>query len=139
MSLTHETAVDEMLSMFKTAWDTTGFPAHYEEIRSDRSDTSLPWATTRIRHVTSHQSSLNGNIGQRRFTHLGYFTVQIFVPSGKGLQEAYRLAKVVSDAFEGVSSPSGIWFRNVTPREVDRDGAFFQQNVIIEFNYDEVR
>lgn len=138
MSMTPQQAADTILTLFKTAWDTTGYQVHYEDVKKDRDETSLPWATTQVRHVESGQSTLSGDIGQRRFTRVGRFTVQIFVPSGKGLQEGYRLAKIISDALEGVSS-SSLWFRNVVTREIGRDGAFSQLNVIAEFTYDEVR
>lgn len=139
MSLTHQQARDEMFDVFKAAWDTTGYPVHFEDVRKQRSKDEEPWAVVTLQHASGFQSTLSGAEGTRTFARLGFITVQIFTPNGKGLQEAYDLAKVVSDAFEGISTPGGVWFRNVRLNEVGRDGEFFQLNVVIEFRYDEVK
>jgi hypothetical protein len=138
-SLTYKVARREILARFKAAWDTTTFQAFYDDVKKQRSKDEDPWAVITYRHAGGRQTTLSGAVGTRTFTRTGTLTVQIFTPSGKGLQEAYELAKVVSDAFEGTSTPGGAWFRNVRLNEVGRDGEFFQLNVIVEFLYDEVK
>lgn len=139
MSLTHQQARDEILDVFKAAWDPTGYDVHYEDVRKQRNKDEEPWAIVTLKHASGFQATLSGAVGSRTFARLGFLTVQIFTPNGKGLQEAYDLAKVVSDVFEGTSTPGGVWFRNVRLNEVGRDGEFFQLNVIVEFRYDEVK
>lgn len=139
MSLTHQQARDEIFDVLKAAWDTTGYLIHWEEVRKQRSKQEAPWAVATFQHTTGFQSTLSGVVGSRTFTRLGFLTVQVFTPNGKGLQDAYDLAKVVSDAFEGTATPGGVWFRNVRLNEVGRDGEFFQLNVVVEFRYDEVK
>jgi hypothetical protein len=139
MSLTYQQAKDEILAVFKTAWDTTGYPVHYQDVRKQRDRDEEPWAVVTLQHSAGFQSTLSGAQGARTFTRLGFLTTQVFVPVGKGLQESYELAKVVSDAFEGTATPGGVWFRNVRLNEVGRDGEFYQLNVIVEFSYDEVK
>jgi hypothetical protein len=90
-------------------------------------------------HVDGFQATLKSPTGQATYRRTGLLTVQIFVASGSGLQTTYDLVKVVADAFEGKSASGGLWFRDVRVREVGRDGAFRQTNVIIEFDYDEVK
>lgn len=139
MTLTYQQAKDEMFAIFKTAWDTTGYPVHYQDVKTERADTEEPWSAIFIQHTAGAQTTLSGAVGTRTFSRVGILTVQIFTPVGNGLQDSYDLAKVVSDAFEGTSSPGGVWFRNVRLNEVGRDGEFFQLNVIVEFNYDEIK
>lgn len=112
---------------------------HYEDVYKPRSKDEKPWAAVTLKHASGFQSTLSGVTGSKTFKRLGLLTTQIFVPTGKGLQEAYDLAKVISDAFEGTSTPGGVWFTNVRLNEVGRDGEFFQLNVIIEFSYDEIK
>lgn len=138
-SLTYKQARREILSKFKTAWDTTSYEAFYDDVKKQRSSSSSPWAVVTLRHTAGRQSTLSSDVGNRRFSRTGTLTVQIFTSAGKGLQESYDLAKVVSDAFEGSYTPGGVWFRNLTLREVGRDGEFFQVNVITEFTYDEIK
>lgn len=139
MSLTYQQAKDEILTIFKDAWDTTGYPVHYQDVRKQRDRDEEPWATVFLQHSAGFQSTLTGVQGERTFSRLGFVTVQVFTPIGKGLHKAYELAKLVSDAYEGAATPGGVWFRNVKLNEAGQDGEFYQLNVIIEFSYDEIK
>lgn len=139
MSLTFSDAVDQIMDIFKAAWDTTGFPTYYEDVRQQRDSNERPWSTTTLRHASGQQMTLGTATGTSRFARDGLLIVQIFTPAGKGLQDAYNLAKVVVDAYEGSTTPGGVWFRNVRLNEVGRDGRFFQMNVLVEFLYDELK
>lgn len=139
MTATYLEARDDILGIFDVAWATTGFEAAYENIREDLVLGVTPWARATLRHGAGRNSSLTGGIGNQRFERTGNLIVQVFVPTGEGLTEGLTLAKVVSDAFEGVSTTSGVWFRNVTINEIGPDGQWFQINVLIDFIYDEVK
>lgn len=139
MSLTYAQAVDEISAIFKTAWDTTGHDAFYESVKKSRGSNSDPWAVVTLRHAAGFQATLAGDTGTRTYRRQGDLTIQIFIVAGKGLQEFYNLAKVVSDAYEGSASPGGVWFRNIRINEVGRDGEFHQNNVKIDFEYDEIK
>lgn len=139
MSLTQEQAVDEILTLFKSGWDTTTHPAYYESVREDRDLDDTPWATTQIRHVSAKQSAVSGLDGSRMFDRIGLLTVQVFCPVGIGLSEGYALGKVLTDTFEGKSTAGGVWFRDVMFREVGREGAFYQWNFTTTFQYFEIK
>lgn len=143
-SATYEEAVDDISAIFKTAWDTTGFPVDYENIADAEDNTfppdpSTPWARLTIRHSTGRQASLSGADGTKRYDRGGFLTVQVFVPAGEGLARAYQLGKVVTDAYEGTASTRGVWFRNARVNEIGPDGDWLQVNVLVDFNYDEVK
>lgn len=139
MSLTFQEARDEILTIFKDAWDATGHEAYYEDIKKSRESGETAWAVVTLRHAGGGQATLNNAAGSSRFRRVGILTVQVFTAIGKGLQESYALAKVVADAFEGTATPGGVWFRNVRINEIGRDGKFFQNNVLIDFTYDEIK
>lgn len=143
MSLTRKQAIDEILALFKTAWDTTG---HGARVKYDNvGKTSVPptgqnpWCRVILRHTNSAQASLSGDAGTRRFQRNGILTIQVFEPIGKGLSGSTDLPKIVQDAYEGVETTSGIWFRDVTLKEIGRDGDFYQTNVVAIFEYDEIK
>lgn len=138
MSLTYEQANNEILSLLKTAWDTTGHKMNWEGVRDQRETDMSPWATVVVRHAAGQQDTLGG-VGNRQFLRLGTVVVTINTPSSSGLSEGYNLAKVVADAYEGVSSPNGVWFRNVRINELGREGTFFQTNVVVDFEYYETK
>lgn len=131
-------AQDEMLTMAKDAWDSTSYPGNlfFEGAKSDRPTDQSPWAKAYVRHSTGAQRTLGG-VGSRMFDRVGVFIVSVFTPTGKGLSESYQLCNTVADAFEGKSSPGGIWFRNSRINEVGSEGDFLQVNFTVEFVYSE--
>jgi hypothetical protein len=138
MSLTYSQAVDAVLTTFRAAWLPTTYDAFYDDTAQDRGTDEDPWARATVIHADGFQATLRNGAGQATYRRIGVLTVQIFVASGSGLQTGYDLVKIVSDAFEG-QSVGGLWFRDVRVREIGRDGAFRQTNVIAEFEYDEVK
>jgi len=138
MNLTFAQANDDILALLKAAWDPTGHEMFYDDIREQRETDQTPWAQVVVRHAAGQQDTLGG-VGNRSFLRLGVVIVTINTPSGSGLSTAYALAKVVADAYEGVSSPNGVWFRNVRINELGRDGTFYRTNVLIDFEYSEMK
>ncbi len=139
MTATFTQANSEILTLFKAAWDATGHPALYENVKGAPPTTQIPWARVSVRHGPSGPTSLSGGLGTQRFERTGLLTVQIFIPNGEGLSTGYNLGKIVADAFEGVASPLQVWFRNVRVNEIGSDGEWFQFNVLVDFAYDEIK
>lgn len=138
MSLTTLEARDVILGIFKTAWDTTGYAAHYSDKTGEIGTSEAPWARATLQHTTGNQSSLAGASGTKRFTETGLLFVQVFAPVGDGSTRCYELAQLVRNAFRDARHPE-VWFRNVHLEEVGISGVFQQINVISTFSYDEVR
>ena len=146
MTTTYEEATDEVLTLFKAAWDTTAYATlvDYQNL-APSGGVKLPpnaqsaWARVTLRNILGNQASLTGALATSRFDREGLLTVQVFVPAGEGLSEAYQLAKIVADAYEGVASPNGVWFRNVRVNEIGEDGDFYQVNVLVDFSYSEIK
>lgn len=99
-----------------------------------------PYATHTIRHAKSQQITF-GPPGQRRFLRPGVIAVQVFTPlaNSQGLSLAEKLAIIARDAYEGKATTGGIWFRNARINEVGPDGTWYQQNMVVEFEYDEIK
>jgi len=145
---TFVTASDEILGLFKTAWDanTAAVAGSVPAVRwpgvdsGDPPSPAAPFARIAIHHGTGQQRTL-GQTGSRRFERQGTVVVQILTPisSGGGLRLAQQLAIIVRDAFEGKGTASGIWFRNVSTREVGPDGTWNRINVTADFLYDEIK
>ena len=54
-----------------------------------------------------------------------------------GLARDY--AQIVMNAFEGAATSKQIWFRGTELNIIGEDGAFWQVNVVINFEYDQVK
>jgi len=49
------------------------------------------------------------------------------------------MAESARDAYQGIRTPGGVWFRNATTREIGNDRAWYNVNAVIQFQYDEVK
>ena len=135
LSITYKQATDEIKTMVKDVWDPTGHEMFWESVREQRETDNTPWASTMLRHAGGSQITF-GKPAQ--FERNGLLTVGVRAQVGKGLSDPYALAKILADAFEGQSSPSGVWFRNVRIAENGRDGMFTRVNMLADFTYTEV-
>lgn len=91
-----------------------------------------------IRHNEPGAETL-GPVGKRRFQRMGVAVVQVMTPFGDGFTLADTLGTVARNAYEGVSTPNGVWFRRTTVKEVGKTGNYIQVNVTTNFEYTEQR
>ncbi len=149
-SLTYADARDEILTLFKDAWDagadSAGVRVQYPDVAEDpppeteeTNESPSPWARVTVEHASGGQDTLMGSVGNRRFRRDGTVRVQIFTAFGQGLSLADSLAKIAADAFEGQTTPNDVWFRNVRLNELGRDGEYSVTQVLADFTYDEVK
>jgi hypothetical protein len=139
MSLTFEQARDEILEIFRGAWPEDINNVVWDDVVSEAPATALSWARVALRHTLGEQGSLADDTGKKRWDRFGILFIQIFTPVGEGLDSAYPLAKILADAYEGVSTPGNAWFRNATIKEIGNDGEWYQFNYSVEFQYEEVK
>jgi len=145
MPASRSQAYEDILSLLHTAWTVTGGQdaSHikWENVgnKSVPPTTQAAWCRATVRHTTSGQASLAGETGSRRFRRNGVLVVSVFTPAGMGLPGETDLAKIVMDAYEGVTSSNGVIFRDVTINEIGPDGDFFMVNVSASFEYDEIK
>lgn len=146
---TFDSSRDEILGLFNAKWESdtpainggSAIRVEWQGVDSQSPPAAdEAYARIVVRHTNSNQSTF-GVSGARRFTRFGLVTVQVFAPisQGGGLTFAENAAIIARDAFEGVGTDSGIWFRNVRIQEIGLSGAWYQMNVVIEFSYDEIR
>jgi hypothetical protein len=146
---TLESARDEIQDLFWAAWKAKTPALNNGEVVkvfwpkqvSEAPDVSKPFARVQVVHQTGAQATL-GTKNNRRFDRAGFVVIEIFTPVSTewGLSFDMNLAIIARDAFEGVGTDSGIWFRNVRVQEIGADGnGCWQTNVTADFTYDEVR
>jgi hypothetical protein len=145
MSLpTFSSARNEIFQLFYTSWSLMApdVPVYWQgvDIPSVSPPVTGPWVRIFIEHTGSQQVSY-GPTGARRYERNGQVTVQIFTPIavGGGLTRLEELAVIARDAYEGVGTASGIFFRNSRISEVGVSEAWWQMNVVLDFQYDEMR
>ena len=146
---TLDSARDEILGLFNVKWaaDTpainegVAIPIEWQGVDSGSPpDPNAPFCRVTVNHATGQQSTF-GAVGERRFTRSGVVTVQIFAPlsAGGGLSFAVKAAIIARNAYEGIGTDSGIWFRNARIQEIGPSETWHQINVVTDFFYDELR
>jgi hypothetical protein len=128
-------ARDEMLAVFKAAWDPTGYAAVWTDVAEDVPANDAPWARPSVRHFDGRHSSLANHAGVTKHTAAGILTVQVFAPKGDGGTKAYELAHLLRRAYS--TARGSVWYRNPRIREAGDSGAYTQINVLIDFTYDD--
>ena len=139
MSLTITEARDEMSALFQEAWTSTGYAVFWDDIGQPVENDRSPWARLTVRHADASQATLANHAGRRRYRRVGTVFVQLFAPTGEGLSTLDDMAIEAMRAFEGRTTPGGVWFRDVRLRELGVDGSWQLANVMADFEYDEVR
>lgn len=87
--------------------------------------------------VLDGTASMVGFGAGNRYRFPGVATVQIFVPVGQGDGLARQLAGIVSDWFRGKRLSNVRFFDPPYLRQVGPDGAWWQANLIVPFDYDD--
>lgn len=130
-------ARDYIFSPFLVAWN----PVHkvvWTDQPDNVPDTIDPWARVTLHHSIGRQSSLSNELGKRLFTNEGTLVIQVFAPMNDSLNLCYSLAQSLIDIYSAAHSDD-VWFRFPRIREIGPSGDFMQVNVLVDFNYDDVR
>jgi hypothetical protein len=141
------TAVKEMEALFRAKW-TAPRLCDYPNQNFELPAKSAVWARWRCQHATGAQGSLSNVLGKRRFNRGGTLFIQVFTPLNASELASYDETEIVVGAYEGKTTPSGVWFRNVRIQEINQgvqtgasDGnvtLWEQKNVLVDFIYDQI-
>lgn len=135
--MTADEARDEMLAVFKAAWDTTAAAGNVSYSDKPATASAGGWARVTVRHASGRQATLANAMGAKRYRQSGTLWVQVYAPVGDGMLLAYSLAQTVVNAYR--SARGTVWYRNTRLQEVGSSGAFEQINVLTDFTYDDTR
>lgn len=147
---TTPSARDEVFGLFRVKWETdtpalnggVPIPVQWPGVDTEAPPAANePYAAIFLRLSESGQTTF-GNTGQRRFTRHGFVTVQCFAPLSMG-NNASTLAEssaiIARDAFEGIGTDSGIWFYRARVEDVGATETWYQFNMVVSFQFDEMR
>lgn len=104
---------------------------------NDSNGNAVPFVRVAIRHSLGRQDTLAAR-GRRRYLYGGVVQVQIFTPLGDGKALADQLAQVVKFALTSALTTSQVWFFDITPNDLGRDGPWYFDSIDAVFRYQEV-
>lgn len=101
---------------------------------------SIPASWIRITVIFNEGSQTTlGEKGNRKFQKSGFVNVQVFTPVNKGTDLNDEMANNILVFLDGVSMDYGLWLYNGTIKTIgDRDD-YYQQQVVVEFNFEDIR
>lgn len=137
MTATVETARDEMFALMRTAWGSR--PLVYDDLEENKPTGAEPWARITAKHFSGGQSTIARHGGKSRYARKGTLYINLFSKPGDGLRLLDPLAKIVLDAYEGKTTPSGVWFTKVRLHEQGVVKGYYQIDVLASFSYDEIK
>ena len=147
MTATYIEALDEIMTVFKDAWDAGSTPVvgYIPEIvwPGIEPEENLPtdkfWARFSNKTLDDEQSTLKG-VGLRRYTIEGLAFIQIFAPlsNSEAVKKAKELATLTRNAYRGITTPSCVWFRNARIQEVGSKDKWYQINVLVNYEHDDI-
>jgi hypothetical protein len=130
-------AVDQIFAVVNAAWGDAG-PVQWPNMANFDTPSSGAWLRVTLRHQTGGQVSLSDAVGAKRWQRIGTLWMQVFTDRGDGGVANYALCEQLMRAYEGTATEGGVWFRNTRLNEIGVDGAFWLNNVLTQFQYDEI-
>ncbi|MBD4209907.1 hypothetical protein GUH47_28885 [Xanthomonas citri pv. citri] len=115
---------------------------HYEgRTYKDGKNPAKSYAEIYMRSAIGLQASLANHDGVRRWEDAGTLWIMCFGSDtkGEGLEISELIATIASEAYQGVSTENCAWFRNVRKINVGSSGGWYHINVLVDYEYDEVR
>lgn len=99
--------------------------------------TSYPWVRLNVLFNTGNQDTL-GKSGNRKFVSKGLVIIQVFTEANQGTNENDTVAAACQTFLDGERF-GVLHLYNGRIVTVGNDGADYQQNVIVEFEFETIR
>jgi len=98
---------------------------------------AVKYARVVVKFNTGNQHTL-GQKGNRKFVKQGLLFVQILTPINTGTNENDTLAQSTLELFDG-ETLGKLWFYNGRIETERSDGVYYSQNVVVEFEFEDIR
>lgn len=107
----------------------------WADIEEDGIPKRGPWVRVSVNHNQGGQGAFGDN--QARWQKNGVLAIQVFTPTGDGLNLSDQICDGLERGFEGSTAGDGaVWFTNAIAQEVGADGGWYQSNFSVDFEYD---
>lgn len=147
MTTNYTDAIDSMFALFNAAWteSTPAIVGYVPEIQwplVEKPEVPLLnkfFARISVQTVDESQTTLRNGSNQR-YTNNGLLFVQIFAPRSvsDSATKLKALAKMVKNTFRGHTDADNIWFRSSRIQELPPESKFYNFNVVVDYQYDEI-
>ena len=131
-------ARDDVFALVKTVLETQNIEAIWQDDLEEH-DVDVPAVSVSMYHFNGSQTSIGNATGSTRWRQEGNVEVRIRFPvKNGGLTKADDLTTMLENVFRSKSTPNGVWFRDVTGREVPPKDGNVRVEITAQFTYQEV-
>lgn len=114
------------------------FPIAIDNLKSTIPNPPEKWVRVTVRFVDGNQSTM-GKKSNRKFVKIGILIIQVFTPINTATDENDSLANSSLELFDG-ERLGQLWLYNGRIETIGSgSGVFYQQNVIVEFKFEDIR
>lgn len=113
------------------------FPILVSGTRNNKPATPTEWVRISVIFNDGRQSTM-GLTGNRKFLKMGFVVIQVFTPANKGTDLNDEMANNSLNLLDGITIER-LWLSNGKINTVGDDGEYFQQNVSIELEFEDIR
>lgn len=131
-----QTARETVYQRFEDIWGATTAYTFGNEQFSPPSDAF--WVRLAVQHFTGNQESLGG-AGNRKFSRAGQISIQLFSPLNSGMDTIDGYVHTLRAIFEGETLTGAIRCTDANAFEVGVSNGWFQVNIDIAFEYEEIK
>lgn len=131
------TARTEVYKRWVAQWGTTTPFVFEGEADEGLYAGSVAWTRFVYRNTSGNQKTLGPVLG-RKYERFASVLISHFTPVDEGLTAAGTLAQASRAIFEGVTF-SGLFFNDGVVREIGPDGRWYQTNVEVFSDYQEIK
>lgn len=125
-----------IVSTFMNEFD-GDFPIAVDNKKFTQPNPPVNWQRIAVQFNTGFQESL-GIKTNRKFSGLGLVTMQVFTPINKGTDENDSLARASKILFDGEHIQQ-LRFFNGRIETIGPDKEWYQQNAVVEFEFEDIR
>lgn len=102
----------------------------FEDVPSNTS--ALAWARITFKHAGRKQDAMGD--GVKSYTAFGVLCIEVFTQPGDGGTASDRIVGPAVLYLDKVKLPQ-IWYRNIRPVDIGRDGGFRKTNIYADVQY----
>lgn len=146
---TINTAIEDTLGLFKTAWETAGGESEistgvYVDVywpdtdKAPPTDTSANWVRVGTPDLGSGKHAGIGD-GTGRYLKRGAIIFQLFTQRGKGIAKKIGLSEQIIDAYDGIRSANDVIYTETLVTDAGISGGWTQTNITIFFEFEEFK
>lgn len=114
------------------------------QVSVGKPDASKIWLRAATQIVTERQTALStcvGDVGKKTYTSYGLLIIEFYIPKKEpnGVT-ALMWATTIRNAFRNASSSDGVIYRKATVNDnLPDEENFFRINVVVQFEFDEIK